>query len=146
VSDTLHNVTTPSWSWTPQREKAALAVAECATIKEAADVAGVTRKTIHEWMHAPEFKARIDEHLEEVISAARSILRRNATSAAQQLVNIHAHGHAMHAVKLAASKDILDRVGIKAPDKHELTGANGGPQETVVRIVYGDNGVTREPD
>jgi hypothetical protein len=121
VIDVLQKVTASGWSWTPQRERAALAVAESATITDAAKIAGVTRKTIHEWMHAPEFKARVDEHLEESIIAARHILRRNAAAAAQQLVNLHAHGHAMHGVKLAASKDILDRVGLKATEKHEHT-------------------------
>lgn len=120
-----HKVTESGWTWTPQREKAALAVAESATIIEAAKFAGVTRETVHRWMHSPEFRARVDEHLEEVIVSARQILRRNAAAAAQQLVNLHAHGHAMHGVKLAASKDILDRVGLKAPDKLEHSGSIG---------------------
>lgn len=121
MSESLQKVTARGWGWTPQRERAALAVAECATIKEAAEFVGVTRKTIHEWMHSPEFRSRVDEHLEETIITARHILRRNAAAAAQQMVNLHAHGHAMHGVKLAASKDILDRVGLKAPEKHEHT-------------------------
>jgi hypothetical protein len=135
VIEPLHNVTGPAWNWTPQREKAALAVAESATIVEAAAAAGVTRKTIHEWLHSPEFRARVDEHLDEVISAARSILRRNAVAAAQQLVNLHAHGHNMHGVKLAASKDILDRVGLKPVQevKQENSGA------VTVRWEYGDD-------
>lgn len=120
-----HKATETAWSWTPQREKAALAVAESATIIDAAKAAGVTRETIHRWLHSPEFRARVDEHLDEVISAARSILRRNAVAAAQQLVNLHAHGHNLHAVKLAASKDILDRCGLKTPDKIEHSGTVG---------------------
>lgn len=146
MADESQTITETVWKWTPQRDKTALAVAECATIIDAAKVAGVTRETIHRWMHAPEFKARVDEHLEEVIGGARSILRRNAMVAAQQMVNILAHGHPQHAVKLAAAKDVLDRVGLKAPEKLEHTGANGGPQETTIRFVYGDNGVTREPE
>jgi DNA-binding XRE family transcriptional regulator len=125
VSEALHNVTESTWKWTPQREKAALAVAESATIIDAAKVVDVTRKTIYEWLKSPEFRARVDEHLDEVVSAARQILRRNAVAAAQQLVNIHAHGHPLHSVKLAASKDILDRVGLKAPEKIELAGTIG---------------------
>lgn len=125
VSDESQTVTDAAWKWTPQRDKAALAVAESATIIDAARVAGVTRETIHRWMHAPEFKARIDEHLEEVIGAARSVLRRNAMVAAQQMVNILAHGYPDHSVRLAAAKDVLDRVGLKAPDKLEHSGTIG---------------------
>lgn len=137
TTELSHKATETVWSWTPQREKAALAVAECATIIDAAKVAGVTRETIHRWLHSPEFRARVDEHLDEVISAARSVLRRNAVAAAQQLVNLHVYGHNMHAVKLAASKDILDRVGLKPVQevKQENTG------EMTIRVKYVD-----EPD
>lgn len=134
MTDESQNATEKAWAWSSQREKAALAVAECATISEAARVAGVARETIHKWLRHAEFKARVDEHLEEVVSAARFILRRNATAAAQQLVNLHAHGHAMHTVKLAASKDILDRVGLKPVQ--EVKQENIG--ELVIRVRYDD--------
>lgn len=135
MSDESQSITDAAWKWTPQRDKAALAVAESATIIDAAKLAGVTRETIHRWMNHPEFKARVDEHLEEVVGAARSILRRNAVAAAQQMVNILAHGHPQHAVKLAAAKDVLDRVGLKAPEKLE----HGGGM-TVRWIEDGDGG------
>jgi hypothetical protein len=135
VSDPLHNVTESAWNWTPQREKAALAVAESATIVEAAGVAGVTRKTIHEWLKAPEFKARVDEYLEEVVSAARSIMRRNATAAAKTVVDLSVWGLPGHTTRLAAAKDVLDRVGLKPVQevKQENSGA------VTVRWEYGDD-------
>jgi hypothetical protein len=121
VADESLKVTDSAWEWTPQRTRAALAVAESATVTDAAKAAGVTRETIHRWLKHPEFRQRIDEHLEEVISTARYILRRNAAAAALQLVHLHTSGNAMHTVKLAATKDILDRAGLKSPEKHEHT-------------------------
>jgi hypothetical protein len=135
VTDESHKVTETEWGWTPQRERAALAVAETNTIVDAAKAAGVTRETIHRWMKHPEFKQRVDEYLDEVVSAARQILRRNAAAAAAQLVNLHAYGNAMHSVKLAASKDILDRVGLKPVQ--EVKQENSG--ETTIRVRYVDD-------
>ena len=36
---------------------------------------------------------------------------------------------------VAAAKDILDRAGHKATDKHELTGAEGGPVSIRVEFI-----------
>lgn len=109
------------WKWTAQRERAALLLADGMTYREIEANHGIAHTTIARWKKEPEFLARIDQHLDEAVSEARRVLRRNALAAAQQIVNLHAHGHAQHTVKLAATKDILDRVGLKAPEKHEYT-------------------------
>lgn len=109
------------WRWTPPRAAVALLLAQGKTYREIQQELRVSASTIAEWKKEPEFMARIDAIIEESVSEARRILRRNAAAAAAQLVNLHAYGNAMHTVKLAASKDILDRVGLKAPEKHEHT-------------------------
>lgn len=125
-----------AWQWTAKRDAVASALAEGKTWKATAEAVGVGTTTIARWMKAPEFTARIDDLQAEMVAEARRILRRNATAAAQQLVNLVRHGHSLHSVKLAAAKDVLDRVGLKATEKHEYTGTDGAA--LTIRWVYGD--------
>jgi hypothetical protein len=46
--------------WTRKREKAALALAQGYTCEEAAEIAGVARRTIHRWKNNLDFAAEID--------------------------------------------------------------------------------------
>jgi hypothetical protein len=39
-------------------------------------------------------------------------------------------------VALGAVKDVLDRNGLKTPDKTEISGPDGGPIENVVRVEF----------
>jgi len=41
-------------------------------------------------------------------------------------------------VRLAAVKDVLDRAGHKAADKHEVSGPDGGPVPVEIRIKFPD--------
>ena len=51
---------------TLRQEKAAMALAEGKTLKEAAEAAGVSDKTIKNWKHEPLFMARINEKKAEL--------------------------------------------------------------------------------
>lgn len=118
-------VNVSEWKWDAKKERAALLLAKGETYAIIEKEHGISHTSLARWKKEPEFTARVDELIDEVVSEARRILRRNAAAAAQQLINLHAHGHAMHGVKLAASKDILDRVGLKAPEKMEHSGTIG---------------------
>jgi hypothetical protein len=48
------------FSWTPARERAAIALAEGRTQKDAAAEAEVTDRTIRDWLRHPEFGAEVD--------------------------------------------------------------------------------------
>ena len=62
-----------NWSWTKQREKAAWLKAEGDLSEyEIATQCGVSRETIQVWARSPEFQARIDEHVAEILKALRS--------------------------------------------------------------------------
>lgn len=111
-----------TWQWTPKKEAVAFALAEGKSYRTVASELSVGVTTITRWMKVPEFQSRIDEHHDDIIAEARRILRRNAAAAALQLVNIVGHGHTLHGVKLAAVKDLLDRVGFKPSEKHEVGG------------------------
>jgi hypothetical protein len=134
VTDGSHNLT--EWKWTPQREKAAFVLATAKNITEASDTCGVSRQSLYLWMKRPEFMARVQEHLDENIAEARRHLQRNAAFAAQRMVDFAFNASSEHSVRLAAAKDILDRVGLKAPEKLEHGGPGGGP----LRIVWAEDG------
>lgn len=120
------------WQWTHTRERAALAVARAKNETEAARDAGVARESICRWMQHPEFRARVAEHMASIVEEARLILQRNAAAAAATVTDIAFFGLPGHSTRLAAARDILDRVGLKAIEKIEQTGT------TTVRVVYDD--------
>lgn len=120
-----HNVAT--FEWTPIKEKAAQARAEGKSQEQAATLAGCSRKSIERWEKEQAFQDRIDAYLEAGRTEAKRILVRNAAAAAKQLVLLMDHGYSNHSVRLAAAKDVLDRVGLKAPEKHEHSGTDGQP-------------------
>jgi hypothetical protein len=114
-----------TWKWTPQRERAALAIAETKTLVEAAKHCDVSRKTLYEWLAVPEFRQRVQETVEASVTRARWRLANKAEDAANMVIDIMQFGNSRHAMRLAAAKDILDRVGLKAPEKieHEHSGS-----------------------
>lgn len=48
------------FKWTSQREKAAIELANGKTVEEAADIAGVSDRTIFRWLKVPEFAEEVD--------------------------------------------------------------------------------------
>jgi transposase-like protein len=113
------------WTWTPKREAVAYALSQGKSYRDAAKECDVGVTTITRWVKVPAFNARIDELHDQVVLEARRILKRNAAIAALKVVQIAEAGYGQHAVKLSASKDILDRVGVRAPDKLALTDPSG---------------------
>jgi len=66
----------------------------------------------------------------ESVEAARAVIVNGTTKAAETIVELATSGPA--SIRLAASKDLLDRIGLRAPDKKEI--------ETTVKV----NSVPRE--
>lgn len=117
----------PDFKWTPQRERAALAVAVERTETAAATAAGCARKTICRLMREPVFVARVREHLRPAKDLALIELERAAPEAARTIVDLSVYGLPGHTTRLAAAKDVLDRIGVKPTDKVEISGKDGGP-------------------
>lgn len=67
-------------------------------------------------------KAELDRRLNECISEAMETLRTEANRSAEAVATIRDMGNKEYTVRLAAAKDILDRVGLKPTDKHEHSG------------------------
>lgn len=112
---------TLSFEWTPQRERAAFAVATSKTIREAAAAAAVSEKTLYRWLDDPAFKNRVEQHSELILWRARTKMQAKAEDAADMIIDIMQFGTQRHNTRLAAAKDILDRVGVKGVNKHQHT-------------------------
>lgn len=80
----------------------------------------------------------------KVTADIKEIAQSFGEEAITHLVEIARNGAAPPAARVAAVKEILDRGYGKAKQDVELTGANGGPVETVTRIelVALDDGST----
>jgi|GEM_PF-4749275 len=130
------------WKWNAKKELAALLLSEGKTWLVIEKEHGIPHSTLGDWVKCPEFQVRIDEHIEAIIAEARRILRMNARDAAKQIGNLITFGHAQHSVKLAAAKDVLDRVGLSGPVKNEHGGPNGGP----LRILWIEDGSDTSDD
>ena len=58
MTDKLHIISV--FTWNDSREKAAIALSEGRTQKESAERAGVTDRTIREWLSHPDFASEVD--------------------------------------------------------------------------------------
>lgn len=108
------------WKWTADKEQAALLLAQGKTWKEIEEQNGLSHSSVAMWVKHQEFQDRIAEHIESFVSDARKILQRAATNAARTVVQLNEWGLPGHSTRLAAAKDILDRVGLKPPDKQQV--------------------------
>lgn len=90
---------------------------------------GVDPSTLSDWKLLPGF-------IEEVNALARELVKHDI---AEVLGVIRARARKG---ELAYVNMVLTMAGM-APD---VEAAGKGPQETKITVVYGDNGVTREPD
>jgi len=67
-------------------------------------------------------KAEIDRILDEGLEHAIEILRVAGTDTVTRLIELRDMGNKEYTVQLAACKDILDRIGLKPPEKIEHSG------------------------
>lgn len=124
------------FNWTPKAEAVALALAEGKTWDTIQKETGSAKTTIARWTRELEFQARVDAHLEAIITEARRHLQRNVLNAARKVVQIMEHGYASHGVRLQAAKDILDRVGVKVPEKPDGNSNTPGVTIQINAIDY----------
>lgn len=70
----------------------------------------------------------------KITADIRELAQQFGEEAIKSLVEIVRDGEAPHAARVAAIKEVLDRGYGKAKQGVELTGAEGGPLETITRI------------
>lgn len=89
------------FQWTPSRSKAALALAQGRTQREAAEDADVADRTIRTWLQDPEFSAEVDRLTLITSVATRAERLRIAMRAVRQAMNDDTGA-------IATKADILD--------------------------------------
>jgi len=94
---------------------------------EIAEKLGVSQQTVKQWFTEPIVKAQVAELTRESMDAIKAKLVKGAKSAAETLLTINKRGDIKSPTTFYAARDILDRVGMKAGSKVELTGPGGGP-------------------
>jgi len=105
--------------------------------REIGEQLGKSEKTIAQWFGTDDlFKEEFGRLHEETVERARAILVNYAPEGAFNLVKM-ARGEFKgkgSRIQLEANIDILDRVGLKAPDKQQIehSGPEGGP----VQVEY----------
>lgn len=75
-----------AFKWTPRREKAALALAEGYTVREAVERSGAGDRTIWRWYANPEFRAEVDRLSLMIGISSRAERLRIAMKVARQRV------------------------------------------------------------
>jgi AcrR family transcriptional regulator len=118
-----------TFPWTEQTEKAAelLAVGEL-TVGEIAEAAGVSRQTIYNWRDHPEFKARVDDRLEEIRREIRRV------GIADQLRRVHALNDRWNKMKRVIEARGADPTMAECPG-----GDTGLMVRTIKKVVLEDD-------
>ena len=114
--NTLKNLAEQSTITSKQRKLVDTLVATGCTIKKASEVAGYAkgesgRVSASKALKNPNVQAYLMLQVSESIGL-------NATKASHRLLQLSQDARSEY-VQLEASKDILDRAGFKAPDKHQ---------------------------
>ena len=90
-------------------------VATGCSIKEASQIAGYAKGESGRVSASKALKTgKVQAYMQKAVMDSIGL---NATKASQKLMQL-SHGAKSEYVQLEASKDILDRAGFKAPDKH----------------------------
>lgn len=88
------------YEWTEKKETAALSLAKGGTQVEAADMAGVTERTVRRWLLVPEFAEEVDRLSLMVEVASRAHRLRLANRVIRQFVK--------EGEQIVTQKDLLD--------------------------------------
>lgn len=105
-----------------RQERAALALLSGANHADAAQAAGVSRRTLTPWQEAPEFRARLRALGDEAYSQARDMLRASLPRAVATMAGLL--GSSDEGIKLRAAAGLLrwlapepSREGVEAPSE-----------------------------
>ena len=85
------------------------------THREAAEAAGVSRARVSQWTKESPFRERLEQATTAQVSVEVRRLRSNVRMAINTLCDL-AENAASENVRLNAAREILDRVGLDAPD------------------------------
>lgn len=92
-------------------EEAVVAYLSHRTIEESAVAVGISTKTLKNWMKQPEFAELKQKLLREMYDQARTLLVQKSTAASAVVLKMMAEPSVPPAVRLKASKIVLDLAG-----------------------------------
>ena len=114
-----------TWIWTPKRMRAAEMLARGHMYNEVAAEVHVSERSLYRWMRVPAFEEQIKAFEAEARDKATRVLRKNAIAAANSLVLLMQAGGRYDQVRLKASTEILDRIGVVTVTKIAPTDPSG---------------------
>ncbi|HLB31196.1 MAG TPA: hypothetical protein VJN91_06680 [Gammaproteobacteria bacterium] len=97
-------------SGTSRRARAVAALLTTRSAVDAAQVAGVSERTIHRWLRDPGFRAQLLEAEGQAVDAAVRRLVHLATSALNALENVLADADSLPGIRLRAAGLVLDHL------------------------------------
>ena len=106
---------------TPRQRKAIPALLDADTIAGAAELAGVSERTLHRWLKDGPFTAELHQAQDRAIDAAISKLSGEARAAASTLASIHRDPKVPAAVRVQAARAVLTEI-LKLREQRELEG------------------------
>lgn len=113
----------------PYHIQAILLYLDGAHLDEIAERVNRSRYTVYDWLKDEVFCAELERYRQELHDLTWRKIKSKATKAAEKIAEKLDSETPFEA--LAAAKEILDRAGYKPADKHEISGADGGP----IRII-----------
>lgn len=128
----LQNATDILADATPVQIKWVMARLVNKTDQKAAKAVGIHRTTASRWSNKAALDEVVNILLREPVKAALTILQEAAVDAASVLVD-----ELERKDKLRAADSILDRIGLRGSQKHELTGKGGDAM--TIRVIGGVN-------
>ena len=104
---------------TPKQRKAIPALLTADTIQKAADITGVSERTLHRWLKEGSFTAELHQAQDRAIDEAVSRLSGEARAAASTLATIHRDVKVSPAIRVQAAQALLAHV-LKLRDQRDL--------------------------
>jgi len=115
-------------SATPLQVRWVMARLVSKTDQKAARAVGIHPTTVSRWSNKVELEKAINILLREPVEAALTVLQKAAIDAASVLVS-----ELERKDKLRAADSILDRVGLRGSQKHEIAGKDGS--QLTIRVL-----------
>lgn len=119
------------------RAKAIDLLAAGKRVSEVATEIGKHERTLYAWLEREDFAGELDARLAAARARAKRILEAGAEDAAASLVLVAKAGEPGHGPRVAAARDILDRVGLAVPKevKVEVGGNLHGKSEAELEAM-----------
>jgi DNA-binding XRE family transcriptional regulator len=99
---------------------ASLPLMSCSTVEQAAEMIGVTRQTVFNWLKDPDFLDKLDEARRMALGQAMIVLSAAAGGAVQTLVEIYSDDKQPGSTRTAAANSVLALIDRQMRDEREI--------------------------